>query len=92
MIDGRSNKCPNCGRSRSSMTHRTKCLGHNRAALRRARRNSRQTFSAASPALIMSVSGGLRQGGASAPVSLANGSFYDEHNAACRAAAEAVAA
>ncbi len=79
-------KCPNCGRSRSSMTHRVKCLGKSRIDLRRARRGSRQTFSSASPALVMSVSGGVRQGGAAAPVSLVNGDFYAEHNAACREA------
>lgn len=85
-------KCPNCGRSRGSMTHRVKCLGKSRAELRRARRGSRQTFSSTSPALIMSVSGGVKQGGAVAPISLANGDFYAEHNAKCREMAQAVAA
>jgi hypothetical protein len=65
---------------------------HNRIALRRARRGSRQTFSSTSPALIMSVSGGVRQGGSVAPISLANGDFYAEHNAKCREMAQAVAA
>lgn len=78
MIDGRSNRCPNCGRSRSSMAHQTKCLGKNRTTVRRARRNSRQTFSKVSGALVMSVT--------TAPAaSLGNGDYCADYNAALKA-------
>jgi hypothetical protein len=76
VIDGRSNRCPNCGRSRSSMRHQTKCLGKNRTTVRRARRNSRQTFSKVSGALVMSVTPAS---------SLGNGDYCADYNAALKA-------
>jgi hypothetical protein len=38
---GRDNRCPNCGRSRGSMTHKTRCLGHSRGAERAKARSAR---------------------------------------------------
>jgi hypothetical protein len=38
---GRDNHCPSCGRSRGSMTHKTRCLGHSRGAERAKNRGAR---------------------------------------------------
>ena len=58
------------------MAHQTKCLGKNRTAVRRARRNSRQTCSKVSGALVMSVT---------PATSLGNGDYCADYNAALKA-------
>jgi hypothetical protein len=58
------------------MRHQTKCLGKNRTTVRRARRNSRQTFSKTSGALVMSLT---------SAASLGNGDYCADYNAALKA-------
>lgn len=94
---GRDNRCPRCGRSRGSMTHKTKCLGHSRgaeraknreaAARRRAGlvRGSRAWWggsgSPSAPAIAGPTSVGL----------VADGSFYTDRAAAASTAPAAPA-
>lgn len=82
-----ANRCPKCGRSRGSMTHKTQRLGKSRGA-ERAKNRARRTTARASCVGWRAWPGGVGGAGMSTDISatvapgvIVNGDFYNRDGA-----------